>query len=512
MLLLGLTGCQPGCDNESAPAEPAVAEQAEASSEPGPPRIEDVFVPTRTTRIGYEDTEPIEIIEAVEVPTKFERRDPGKPTVLMTAKHLRLGHEFPLAENRGFVEVLDGPGRDAAVLSAHLVDFETGPVLEVAEVYYGQYRKFGVARAQMVVDGKRQEVLVHADGHVVPWRQGVFEDAFLNINAGTGQAFVFIDEDDTSNTKYSHWTDLREPPPPPTFELPFHFAPTRERHPDKLESPPMYNPGRVPTLVWSRTAPDHCPKVELRDDGTPICVPASYEALADGWRIDPGFGEGQLVNVSTGEVVVLEGNEECSLTQDVVATPPRAMFMCNGFGGHLYLWSPSKTARIPWFRNFETPTRSRSNHNSWVPKIPERGAAPAGSRFTDFVTQRIVETNNANPLAPKTSQDIVPYTRDEADSGLFVLDLRSAAIHRQNHRSTCTSFQPLALDDTLLIYLCLDRQSRPIWTEALDVRQQRRWKLPPLRQAWLQRDPAMLVGTHRAASKDHLLIWSLTSP
>ena len=311
-----------------------------------------VITPADVGLIEVHDVE----ITADDRPWKKGKVGPKK--VLTSAPYLELAWKWPMSPSRGFVRVWNTkkPGERPAD-EVRLVDFETGVVRSYAALGL-QYSGLGIARGKELRDGELVTVVIHAsDGLAVPWQSPLFERQALEINGGTGQAWIVeLDEEDEGTGRYIYWADTRGPPGTKVVRLPFPrgtFRPTS-----------VFDAAKVPTLVdGDGGAPWWCPAVELLADGGWTCVEEGTLVFVDGWRMYWDESTPVAYNALTKERQRLELGD-CGLTSGPsdrpTWDPPRALLYC-GDDYAWVVWSPEGVVRFPddWW------ARSPDKRSTW---------------------------------------------------------------------------------------------------------------------------------------------------
>ena len=500
------------CGEEQNPAKAPALQKAdvgaEATAKPPSQPAQANFVAEKTIRIGLEDTEPIEVIEAKPTPREWIRKDPGKPKVLMSGNALQLPDRWPAARNRGFVEVL-GDRAKGDVVETHLVDFETGSMLQLTDAYIPSAHEFGIARASAMLDGEVRDVLLHVqDGHMVPWRHGAFENAWMELHPGTGQVWLLVNDDEQGHTKYSHWTNLRGPPPPPTGELPVRLEVRADHIGAKVVTPPFFNPGDVPILLAVEDDETNCSLIELRSDGSSLCVPWDRQ-LADGWRFHEHDYSDGLINVEDGSAIIFEGTDECSTTPRWTPHPPRAELYCHGLRSDRYLWSPDATVRVPHRSGWGTSTSTFDGRTIWHDVRTKDNGPLEGLQYQDNVLQRLVRVPPGRPLVHRAFGRLVPITDDERGDHLWLLSLDSGQLDVVQS-SGCHEYSSAAVTDRLFAYHCRRGGGGVAWTGLVDASTGRSWRFPALGAVWVQDEPLTLIGVATEGSRGRLLAWTPT--
>lgn len=521
-LLLGLVGCDGRCGGSSVGTElpPPVPPSAAAEEAAPAPAADKPLKEVRVTLADVQDI-PRGELRIVEAP-KYETRKLGKPKVLMEGKYLRLPDTpWPLAPDRGFVLVQDGPGWDSKVLEARLLDLRTGDVLATLRTVHREtYAKLGVALGEAEVGGKLHEVLVHAsDGQIVPlWPVEQGKSRFVVINAGTGDAWVFeeqkgeadAEEDPYPPYRYAYWGDLRKPPPEPKEE----FAHRLEDHgsaPGGWLGPSWQDPAEAPLFLDVDSFGDdtgECAKVELRPDGYK-CVPFGTWAMAAGWR---GKVERDrppvMTNVEQGERQILELGEDCVI-EEVTLDPPRALIRCDDYDGR-YLWSPEKAVRLPRELMLGMPSWSRDRHVLEISVERHLGVSDVEERWIDLVSLRGTHARMASSLTPSSpdGQILVEVWTQTAE--LHVLNLTTGRSRRiATARHPCAEFSAAAMEPPLAVYECLDGDEVVRSMSAVRVDGNEIWPLPLLRELWVSSAGQLLVGLVEEKGKTSVLCWSM---
>lgn len=455
-------------------------------------------------------------LQIVDAP-KYEERELGKPKVLMQGKHLRLSSmPWPLAPDRGFVLVQDGPSYESSVLEAKLLNLHTGEVLaSLRTLYRPEYRVPGVAFGEADVDGKPWEVLVHAsDGQIVPlWPVARDRKRFVEIHAGTGDAWVFEqqaakdgEEDPYPPYRYAYWGDLRKAPPEPKEA----FARRLEWNahtPGGWLGPSWQDPAKAPLFLrvddFGDDA-DECAKVELTPDGY-HCVPFATWAMADGWRGEVRDDQPPVMsNAAKGEAQVLDLGERCVI-EEVTLDPPRAMLRCKGFDGW-YLWSPEKVVRVP--RDLLLGVRSESRNGHVLELSLEQRPGEIEEKWIDMVSLRAIRARGASNLVPLSADREMLLSVRGQTTELHVLDVSTGQSHPIPFAgSSCVSVGVLAADLPLAIGECSNETTTG--TALVDIEKHAIWQMPTVREAWVNPSGQSLIALVREREKTSIVQWSL---
>jgi hypothetical protein len=519
-LLLALAGCDGRCGGSSVGTEPSPPAPTGAAADEAAPAAEKPLKEVRVTLADVQDI-PRGELQIVDAP-KYDVRKLGKPKVLMEGRHLRLPDTpWPLAPDRGFVLVQDGPGYESKVLEARLLDLRTGDVLATLRTLYRPtYAKLGVALGQAEVDGKLHEVLVHAsDGQIVPlWPVEQRASRFVVINAGTGDAWVFeeqkaaegAEEDPYPPYRYAYWGDLRRPPPEPKEE----FARRLEDHgsaPGGWLGPTWLDPADAPRFLHVDSFGDdtgECAKVELRADGYE-CVPFGTWAMAGGWR---GRVERDrpvvMSNVEKGERQVLELGEGCVI-EEVTLDPPRAILLCKKSYDR-FIWSPEKVVRArsgihgvqSWSRNRRVKTITHY--------LEPEGVERVKATWLDMVGLQVVDSPQLPGMVSIFEEEWLLFSTDLLPARRYVKDpaMKEAYAVPLDTRA-CAELGVFAENGPLFISDCLRSDESVVRMELVDARAREVWPLPKLDGVWIMASPRLVIGLMQSSGNSRILRFEL---
>lgn len=344
---------------------------------------------------------------------------------------------------------------------------------------------------------------------MIAWREGVFADATLYVNPGLGDAWLFVNEgSDDARTSYSHWTDLRSPPPAPTRELPFHFEPSDDRYGDKIVGPRIADADAIPTILERGDENADCARVLLHADGSFGCIPHLYHVMADGWRLDPRLDDGRLANVETGDLVVLEMGPDCVWPAEFTPDPPRAYYpFCFTPRGDEFIWSPDRTVRVPAREPILGSDWSENRHVRSLGLLPHTEDPVPEVFWLDMVAQQLVHTGHVYHLDPWRYDRFVPYTHEYNRRLLLLLSLatgRTQLVHKG-----CVEYVWMGGSGPRFAYSCLGRGRRARWTAVIDTERAIEFRLPPLRQLWLRQSPPIIVGIVATHAGERLVAWPI---
>jgi hypothetical protein len=499
----------PATAESSPPAAPPVAAE-EVAPEVGKP-VKEVHI-TAADVVDIERGE-LQIVEAPE----YEVRKLGKPKVLMEGKHLRLPDEpWPLAPNRGFVVVQDGPEYGSATIEARLLDLETGEVLAtLRRLYRGSYTKLGVALGEAEVDGKQHEVLVHAsDGRIVPlWTVEQGKSRFVVINAGTGDAWVFAEQEGAGEEeppyRYAYWPDLRKSPPEPSELFAHELDDSAGSTPGGWLGPTTLDPAAAPLSLQVKGDDDECRKIELRADGYK-CMPGNWWAMADGWRGKLDREEEKYLPImehaERGEVQYLEIGQGCAI-EEVTLDPPRAVLRCNDSKDR-FLWAPERVVRVPREVNLGSDTWSRDRHVRETTHHSYPEDVPLSTNWLDFVEMRAIGYHPVRNLTPYAMDRKVVFA--DPEDQLFVFDIVLGQAQKfANRTQVCARISDLAVALPLFAYDCHEPSDSVRWTEVVDLERNKIWRLPVLRDVWLLPSIQRIVAVSSSGRGQRVSNWAL---
>jgi hypothetical protein len=518
-VLVGLAGCDGRCGGSRVGGEPSPPTAPLPTTQDAVAAVGKPMKEVHVTLAHVQDI-PRGELQLVDAP-KYEARTLGKPKLLMEGKHLRLPDTpWPLAPDRGFVLVQDGPDYESNVLEARLIDLRSGDVLAtLRSVYRSTYAKLGIGRGEAEVDGKLHEVLVHAsDGQIVPlWPVEQAESRFAVINAGTGDAWVFeqqeaepgAEEDPYPPYLYAYWADLRKRPPVP--KEPFALRLEKNgRPPGGWLGPTWSDPAEAPLFLdVDSDAVDEdgvleCAKVELRPEGYE-CARAGAWAMAGGWR---GVVEEDqptvMSNAKHGELQVLEVGEGCKI-EEVTLDPPRALLRCEDFDGS-YLWSPEKVVRLPLDVVLGSDQWSRNRRVLEVTRHTGMQNVAIGQTWIDLVSFRAVHHHPVSNLTPYAMEQYVALADAE---GLMILDVSLGNARRISTGQRCDDYSSPAASLPLFAYRCRGADESVKWIEAVDIERERSYRMPRFREAWLLDAGPAIVGLSLSARHSRVLRWDL---
>jgi len=505
-MLLGLAGCDGRCGGSSVGTEsPPPAPETVAAEEVAP----EVAPPMKEVHVTLADVEDIPYgeLRIVEAP-KYEVRKLGKPTVLMEGKHLRLPDTpWPLAPDRGFVLVQDGPDYESNVLEARLLDLRTGEVVaSLRKVYRSIYAELGVALGQAEVDGTLHEVLVHAsDGQIVPlWPVEQAESRFVVINAGTGDAWVFkvqprkedAEEDPYPPYRYAYWGDLRKRPPEPK-EAFAHEIEQDSRPPGGWLGPTWSDPAKAPLFLEVDSDNDECAKVELRPDGYK-CVPFGTWAMAAGWL---GTVEENrplvMSNAERGEAQVLDLGKRCVI-EEVTLDPPRAILECQEPNDR-FLWSPQEVVRLRPMR-FGVRSWSRSRRVMSVTHYLEpEGVERISQTWLDVAGLRVVDSPRMSNVSSMFEDGWLILREGALFTQVYVANPTLDDVHRVPiDTRDCVYRDSMAGKGAWFISTCAGDDESVKSMALVDVESREVRPIPILNQAWLMTSQRILIGSHHS--------------
>jgi len=515
------------------PDEPPFERRGPIERQPepaAPPEPEDVGVPfdepasDKTIALSDVETVAVKPLRVVDDP-QWNKGSLGKPRELLRAKHLRLSDDTPVTDDRGIVEITDGPGFDAKTLEAVLVDFESGEVARFADAF-GSIPGLGIAFGRAKLDGDLPEpVIIHADGLAVPY---VPEGSWYRlldvvVNAGHREIYLFdVNENREKNgpgTKFSHWTDLRSPPPPTS--LPFPFQPrdgdeTTRRYGEYEHD--LDGVARNITASIRNSWGDGCTRAEVLRDGSTRCIRRSDEILGEGWHLTK-LDEGWVAyNEERKEVQRLAFANGCGLAESVAA-PPRVRFSCEGSSA---IWSPDEVWR---FEHDALGPRGKvvyeGRHNRqlmWGWRFTDDGKDTFCTTFgwIDMHGPRVWSSERYRPSSVWSSErHALVHPCDNED--LHAVDVEEGTIELLSTAQGCASLSYWEHEGLVHAYNCEAKNQRAKWTELVDFGSRTRWRTTKIRtgsgedfqRIWIFEEPRRVVWVERRGDADRLLVAAL---
>lgn len=493
-----------------------------------PPEPENVGIPfddpvsDKTITLSQVETVAVKPLEVIEKP-QWTKGTFGEPRELLRAKHLRLSDDTPMTANRGIVEITDGRGFDAETLEAVLVDFETGEVARFADAF-GSMPGIGLAFGRTKTEGGPEEsVIIHPDGLAVPY---VPEGSWYRlldvvVNAGHREIYLFdVNEDRDKNgpgTKFSHWTDLRSPPPPTS--LPFPFQPRDDDETTKRYGEYDHDRDGVARNISAsirNSWGDGCTRAEVLRDGSTRCIRPSDEILGEGWHLTK-LDEGWVAyNEDRKEIQRLAFSEGCGLSASVAA-PPRARFGCEDFSA---VWSPERVSRWP---DAELgPGRDlTSGHEG---RLMVWGKRWDGNQSLKCKVGAVADAVSAmawtsEPLDASTIRVSSRYTVVHrcGEVAAMVLDAERGTLETLADDQRCQTIHYWTHHDAVFAFDCENASQRALWSGFVDLESRTRWTTKRItagsgnnfRYVWIVDSPLRVVWVDEDGASDRLLVSEL---
>lgn len=466
-------------EREQRDPDPPASDDASPTAQPG----------VRITPDLVEDLEVVEL-EGVDAPSYASGRV-GEPTVLLRGKGLRLGAPHPLTRDRGPVSVYsDGLG---SVLQSKVIDLTSGRVVSTVDEIDYVYPHVGVALGWSKVQGREWNVLVHGeDGHVVPlWPQAEAEQHVAVIHPVGGGAWTFeASSDPEPIVRYAAWSDLRKSPPPPTEVIQGGLPEWDARRPRGWYGPDLQSPVDGPLLVEPKDAPEQCEKLEMLPSGH-RCVSSEMLSLAGGWSIAREPNTGVLVSAKgPADRRRLELGDDCEVRSAWI-DPPRALIRCDGHSGPYYLWSPEETRTVP--RDALVVTHDESRR---------------GTMWIDLQRSRLLHHPTAD-TEMKYVDTRWTFFRDPPRVEPGVVDLDAAEAHRLPVNQGCARLGIFSVELPWVAITCHQKTDRVRSVEVFDLERHRHWRLPAVREMWLQPDRSRVVGLIARGADTRVVSWTL---
>lgn len=444
-------------------------------------------------RITPDLVQELEIVEVEEVdaPSYASGRVDG-PKVLLRGKHLRLGAQHPISADRGSVSAYSDAG-NSRISESKVLDLKSGRVvLTVDEIDY-VYPHVGVALGWSMVQGREWNVLVHGvDGHVVPlWPQAESEQHVAVIHPAGGDAWTFESSSDPEPiVRYAAWTDLRKPPPPPTAVIQGGLPEWDARRPRGWYGPDLHSPVDGPLLVEPKDAPEQCEKLEMLPSGH-RCVSSEMLSFAGGWSITRETDSRVLVSArGPADRRRLELGDDCEVRSAWI-DPPRALIRCDGHSGPYYLWSPEEIRTVP--RDALVVTHGESRR---------------GTMWIDLQRSRLLHHPTAD-TETKYVDTRWTFFSDPPRVELGVVDLDAAEAHRLPVNLGCARLGISPIELPWVAITCHDKADRVSSVEVFDLERHRHWRLPTVREMWLQPDRSRVVGLIARGADTRVVSWAL---
>jgi hypothetical protein len=518
------------CSDAPTAREPAVHGDASPEVENAPDRPRASPLPTGGREITLRASEATPVREVtLELPTDGSEYTLRKATggrVIFEGPHSELVGRGPVAPGRFLVAVKASEADDAALMGVHLVDVERGSVARFDDATGWQAPKLGLAEVLRRTPLGDELLLLHArDGHTVSMDAPYVGTATdVAIHPGRGDAWVFTHDPEKKTTKVAHWTDLRQPPPIATKELPFfafdeYAAHRNERWTTHVDVPSADSPLDTDPIVRASESwnPDEeaCRRVALHRDGTFGCANYILE-LGEGWFSTRDASDMVLFNSDTHEIQRIELDIcEDRFSGILVAThtPPRALIMCD-LNDEYLLWKPGTLERVRMPRSGAEPHWERNVSASVYVKGRREHGSRLYTQWMDLVDDVLVHTPELRMSASRRWERAAPLTDSSGRQPLVLVLALDPPRFEVIQRRACRDPDAEVWSPKRFALTCSTVDGRVVHSDIIDLATRSTLRIPKSRRGWYgavvvddERDLA--VSIRRRGKRDELVVWRL---